>query len=151
MEVFFMKHNYELRSEANRMPITFKTLEECSAMVQYLSFKNVDVIFTDLTDKNDICEFDFDLYKKHLHDFTNKLNHQRYIDSLILIKNCANHESINYSDLLMPIIKENDKLVEQYKNGNDKALNALVGKVMKIDKSYSAVVIKEELIKLMAE
>jgi aspartyl-tRNA(Asn)/glutamyl-tRNA(Gln) amidotransferase subunit B len=51
----------------------------------------------------------------------------------------------------MPIIKENDKLVEQYKSGNDKALNALVGKVMKIDKSYSAVVIKEELIKLMAE
>jgi Asp-tRNA(Asn)/Glu-tRNA(Gln) amidotransferase B subunit len=43
----------------------------------------------------------------------------------------------------MPIIKENDKLVEQYKSGNDKALNALVGKVMKIDKSYSAVVIKE--------
>jgi hypothetical protein len=27
----------------------------------------------------------------------------------------------------------------------------LVGKVMKIDKSYSAVVIKEELIKLMSE
>ena len=108
-----MKHNYELRSEANRMLIIFETLEECSAMVQYLQFKNTDVVFTDLTDKNDICEFDFDLYKKHLHDFINKLNSLRYIDSLILIKNCANHESINYSDLLMPIIKENDKLVEQ--------------------------------------
>ena len=52
---------------------------------------------------------------------------------------------------IQELIKENDKLVEQYKSGNDKALNALVGKVMKIDKSYSAVVIKEELIKLMAE
>ena len=62
MEVFFMKHNYELRSEINRMPIIFETLEECSAMVQYLQFKNTDVVFTDLTDKNDICEFDFDLY-----------------------------------------------------------------------------------------
>ena len=64
-----MKHNYELRSEANRMPITFKTLEECSAMVQYLSFKNVDIIFTDLTDKNDICEFDFKIYWIELYIF----------------------------------------------------------------------------------
>ena len=150
MEVFFMNHNYELRSEANRMSITFKTLEECSAMVQYLSFKNVDVIFTDLTDKNDICEFDFDLYEKHLHDFINKLNSLRYIDSLILINNFANYESIDYSSLLLPIIKENDNLVEQYKNGNDKALNALVGKVMKIDRSFPASTIKEELIKIIS-
>lgn len=42
------------------------------------------------------------------------------------------------------VVSENAKIVEQVKQGNDKALNALVGKVMKVQR-YDAVAIRELL------
>jgi Asp-tRNA(Asn)/Glu-tRNA(Gln) amidotransferase B subunit len=42
-----------------------------------------------------------------------------------------------------------NKLTDQYKSGNEKALNALMGKFLKSNKGYDPKEVKEELIKIL--
>ena len=44
-----------------------------------------------------------------------------------------------------------EALVTQYKSGNEKALNALLGKFLKSNKGYDPKEVKEELIKLLTD
>ena len=55
----------------------------------------------------------------------------------------------DFSVLLLPILSSNSALVEQYKSGNEKAVNSLLGKFLKDNKGYDPKEIKEELIKLI--
>lgn len=70
---------------------------------------------------------------------------------IILGHDLANLETsgLDYSVLLKPIIDANTQLVDQYKSGNEKALNALMGKFLKENKGYNPSEIKDELIKLL--
>lgn len=72
-------------------------------------------------------------------------------DVVILGLDLANLETsgLDYSVLLKPTIDANTQLVDQYKSGNEKALNALMGKFLKENKGYNPSEIKEELIKLL--
>ena len=51
--------------------------------------------------------------------------------------------------MFAPILLENEKLVDQYRSGNDKALNALIGKFLKSNKGYDPKEVKDELMKLL--
>ena len=55
----------------------------------------------------------------------------------------------NTRRLCAPILLENEKLVDQYRSGNDKVLNALIGKFLKSNKGYDPKEVKDELMKLL--
>ena len=55
----------------------------------------------------------------------------------------------NLSELILPIIHDNMDIVTQYKNGNIKIINSLIGKVLKSQKGLDPNSIKEELLKIV--
>lgn len=134
----------ELRSEPKKLPIKFETLEEAKAVFQHVLLKGRELFISgDLKD-----EFDVEKYQYHF----DNLSAQNEVDIIILFHDLAQLEQKeDFSVMLAPIISENEALVTQYKSGNEKALNALLGKFLKSNKGYDPKEVKEELIKLLKE
>lgn len=134
----------ELRSDPKKLPIKFETLEEAQAVYQHVLLKGRELfIVGDLKDG-------FDVEKYHNH--YDNLSPQNEVDIIILLHDLAQLEQKeDFSVMLTPILVENEALVSQYKSGNEKALNALLGKFLKSNKGYDPKEVKEELIKLLTE
>lgn len=134
--------NYELRSDEKKYPIYTETLEEACAYIQAVKcIYEKDIFLTG--DLN--VDFDINLYKQFIHDIkTCNVN-------LIILGNdlASLQQKEDFSVLLLPILSSNSALVEQYKSGNEKAVNSLLGKFLKDNKGYDPKEIKEELIKLI--
>ncbi len=134
--------NYELRSDEKKYPIYTETLEEACAYIQAVKcIYEKDIFLTG--DLN--VDFDINLYKQFIHNMkTCNVN-------LIILGNdlASLQQKEDFSVLLLPILSSNSALVEQYKSGNEKAVNSLLGKFLKDNKGYDPKEIKEELIKLI--
>lgn len=135
--------NYELRSDEKKYPIYTETLEEACAYIQAVKCIYQKDLF--LTGELDV-EFDIELYKKFIREM------KSCNVSLIILGNdlAQLQQKEEFSVILGPTISANAALVEQYKAGNEKALNALLGKFLKENKGYSPQEVKEELIKLIS-
>jgi len=76
-----------------------------------------------------------------------------YIPKSFSIKNKKDILKIKDSEikpLCIKVIKENPKAVQDYKNGEEKSLNFLIGKVMSLsNKRADFKIAKEELLKLL--
>lgn len=134
----------ELRSDEKKLPIKFETLEEATAVYQHVLLKGRELFISgDLKDEFDI--------KKYQYHFDNP-SAQNEVDIIILLHDFAQLEQKeDFSVMFSPILAENESLVTQYKSGNEKALNALLGKFLKSNKGYDPKEVKEELIKLLKE
>lgn len=133
---------FELRSDPKKFPISVNTYEQATAYVNAVkAIYNVDIHVT-----GDIPEeFSIETYNQFLKSI--KTND---VDLIILGNDLAQLEQKeDFSVLLQPIFDANEKLVEQYKSGNEKALNALLGKFLKDNKGYDPKEVKEEVIKLL--
>lgn len=134
---------YKLRSQKGKMPIHADSLELALAYKNAVKFKfDKEVVIEPELDYNDGLDIE---------KYTNIFKKLPLADIVILGLDLANLETsgLDYSVLLKPIIDSNNQLVEQYKSGNEKALNALMGKFLKENKGYNPSEIKEELIKLL--
>lgn len=141
MELYML---YELRSDPKKYPIKFERFEEASAMIQLVkSADDKDLFLTgDIPD-----EFDMDYYLTFI---KNPMGPQFLVDYYILSRDVAQFEQKeDFGVMFAPIISENEKLVDQYRSGNDKALNALIGKFLKSNKGYDPKEVKDELMKLL--
>lgn len=122
---------------------------------------NADSLELALAYKNAVkFRFDKDIVIEPELDYNDGLDVEKYTiiykqlplaDIIILGLDLANLETngLDYSVLLKPTIDSNTQLVDQYKSGNEKALNALMGKFLKENKGYNPSDIKDELIKLL--
>ena len=135
---------FELRSDEKKYPIRFERFEEAAAMIQLVkSVDDKDLFLTgDIPD-----EFDMEYYLNYIRQ---PMGPKFFIDYYILSRDVAQLEQKeDFGVMFVPILSENEKLVEQYKSGNEKALNALVGKFLKANKGYDPKEVKEELIKIL--
>ena len=132
----------ELRSEEKKLPIKFNTIEEAIAVYQHVLLQGRELFITgELKD-----EFDVEKYQNHYYN----LSAQNEVDIIILLHDLAQLEQKeDFSIMFAPILSEHEALVTQYKSGNEKALNALLGKFLKSNKGYDPKEVKEELIKLL--
>ncbi len=131
----------ELRSDPKKMPIKVASFELATAYKQKCLDYGREIYIT-----GDIPEtFDIDLYTMHY----NKLNGGD-VDLIILVNDFANLEQKeDYGVLFAPILAENQILVDQYRNGNEKALNAIMGKFLKANKGYLPAEVKAALIEIL--
>lgn len=135
----------ELRSTVDKKPIVCNTIENAET-IAYLTFMLFDV---KVLMKYEGCDEQFEYTPSYKQDFS--YNAQQYVDSIILGKDYASLGiEIDYKTLFVPIFEANEKLVEQYKAGNEKALNALLGKFLKDNKGVDPKEVKVELIKLLS-
>lgn len=135
--------NYELRSDEKKLPIYTETIEEAIAYVQAVKCIYQKDIF--LTGELDV-EFDINLYNQFIHNMKSC-----NVKLIILGNDLAQLEQKeDFTTLLTPILESNTSLVDQYKAGNEKALNSLLGKFLKENKGYDPKEIKEEFIKLIS-
>lgn len=135
---------FELRSDPKKYPIRFDRFEDASAMMQLVkSVDNRDLFLTG----NIPDEFDMEYYL----DFISKpMPSQFFIDYYILSRDVAQLEQKeDFSILFAEIFEANGQLVDQYKSGNEKALNAIVGKFLKSNKGYDPKEVKDEMIKCL--
>lgn len=134
---------YKLRSQSGKMPINADSLELALAYKNAVKFRfDKDIVIEPELDYNDGLDVEkYTIIYKQL----------PLADIIILGLDLANLETngLDYSILLKPTIDANTQLVDQYKSGNEKALNALMGKFLKENKGYNPSEIKEELIKLL--
>lgn len=136
---------FELRSEEKKLPISVPTIEEAVAYMQIVkTLYDRDLLLTgEIPDV-----FDLEKYNEIIGNYTSKS--KTYVDIIILGKDLAQlQQKEDYTVLLTPIFDANEKLVQQYKEGNEKALNALLGKFLKENKGYEPKEVKEEIIKLI--
>lgn len=133
---------FELRSDHKKFPIRVKTFEEATAYINTVkAIYNIDIHLTGEIPE----EFSIELYNEFLKNLKTS-----NVDLIILGNDLAQLEQKeDFSVLLQPIFDANEKLVEQYKAGNEKALNALLGKFLKDNKGYDPKEVKEEVIKLL--
>ena len=135
---------FELRSDEKKFPIIVDSYEK-AVLYQQLVLALYDREIFVTSDGNDY-EFDIEIYNKLLLE-TEVPN----VDVIILGLDLANlQQKEDFSVMLNPIIEANEKLVSQYKEGNDKALNALLGKFLKENRGYDPKEVKEELITLLS-
>lgn len=135
---------FELRSDPKKVSIKFNTFEECAATIQCVESRG-KVLYLSGDDIPD--EFDMDLY---IQITTSEMTPNFLIGYIILLNDLACIEgTVDYKTLFSNILTENSKLVEQYKVGNDKALNALIGKFLKEHKGYDPKEVKTELINIL--
>ena len=135
---------FELRSDEKKFPIIVDSYEKAVLYQQLVLALYDREIF--VTSDGAEYEFDINVYNKLLLE-TEVPN----VDVIILGLDLANlQQKEDFSAMLNPIIEANEKLVSQYKEGNDKALNALLGKFLKENRGYDPKEVKEELIKLLS-
>jgi Asp-tRNA(Asn)/Glu-tRNA(Gln) amidotransferase B subunit len=135
---------FELRSDEKKYPIRFERFEEAAAMIQLVkSVDDKDLFLTgDIPD-----DFDMEYYLNYIHQ---PMGPKFFIDYYILSRDVAQLEQKeDFGVMFAPIFEENAILVDQYKSGNEKALNALMGKFLKSNKGYDPKEVKEELIKIL--
>lgn len=135
---------FELRSNEKKIPIRFERFEEAAAMIQLVkSVDGIDLFLTgDIPD-----EFDIEYYLNYIHQ---PMGPKFFIDYYILSRDVANLEQKeDFAQIFAPILESNLQLVDQYKSGNEKALNALMGKFLKTNKGYDPKEVKDELIKIL--
>ena len=145
---------YELRSAPGKIAIKVTDYEEVQAMrfLCQMAYKREIIITPDEVPDT----FDMGLYKlyydKHLMStiINGKLTMRLSVDVIILGKDLANFESVDYPTMLQPYITDNEALVIQFKNGNVKALNALMGKFLKDHRGHDPQKIKEQLTIMLA-
>lgn len=134
--------NYALRSQEKKYPLYTETLEEAVAYVQAVKCIYEKDLF--LTGNFDV-EFDINLYNQFIRNMKSC-----NVKLIILGNDLAQLEQKeDFAILLLPVIQANQSLADQYKAGNEKSLNALLGKFLKDNKGYDPKEIKEELIKLI--
>lgn len=149
--------SFQLRSAPNKKPITVQTYEEAQAL-RVLCFQFYD---REIEIEGEIPdEFDLGRYARHrlINRHPQKLlvNGKEVMhvhlstDLVILGLDLANFESVDYTSLLQPYIADNAKLVDQYRAGNEKALNSLMGKFLKDHKGHDAKFIKDALISMLS-
>lgn len=73
------------------------------------------------------------------------------IDVVILGLDLANRETADLSAVVGPVVDANSPLVEQYVGGNEKALNAIMGKFMRDNKGYDPAVVKDAIVAYIME
>lgn len=136
---------FELRSHPDKKPIIvndIETLESIACLVLAYYDKRVLIKYPDV-------EESFEYMYAPSEDY--KFTAQNFVDAIILGNDFTNLEiSLDYGELFKPIFEANEKLVAQYKDGNEKALNALLGKFLKDNKGVDPKAVKEELIKLLS-
>lgn len=134
----------ELRSNLDKKPIIVQTIEELERIAYFTYIKHGVNVFIKYPDIDDHFQY-------VPSPCTDTLTDKELVDVIILGKDLAMLEkSLDYSELFKPIFAENEKLVEQYKTGNEKALNALLGKFLKDNKGVDPKEVKENLIKLLS-
>lgn len=130
---------YLIAKSKNKVPLAYADFNEFLVALTFFPDYEFEVPVSD----NNHSVFDKERYEAYFKEFPGSI-------SYIILKNDFNNSIVeDFSAMLLPIIAENASLCEQYRNGNEKALNALMGKVLKIDKTISPVKVKEELIKLI--
>ncbi len=136
---------FELRSHPDKKPIIvndIESLESIACLVLAHYDKRVLIKYPDVDES-----FEYMYAPSNNYNFTA----QNFVDAIILGNDFSNLEiSLDYGVLFKPIFEANEKLVSQYKEGNEKALNALLGKFLKDNKGVDPKAVKEELIKLLS-
>ena len=135
---------FELRSDLRKVSIKFDTFEECAAMIQLVESygKTLYLSGDDIPD-----EFDIKLYMQII---KSEMSAKFLLGYIILLNDLACNEGVaDYENLFSNILNDNSKLIEQYKLGNDKALNALMGKFLKEHRGYDPKEVKDELTKIL--
>lgn len=136
---------FELRSDEKKCPIRFERFEEAAAMIQLVKASSCRDLF--LSGNEIPEEFDIEYYNEFI---KNAMNTAFIVDFIILDHDLAQLEQKeDFGVMFAPIFEENAILVDQYKSGNEKALNALMGKFLKSNKGYDPKEVKEELIKIL--
>lgn len=135
---------FELRSDPRKVSIKFNTFEECAAMIQCVESQGKVLHLSGDKIPN---EFDIDAY---MNIIKSEMTPTFLIGYIILLNDLACIEGhVDYASLFYNILKDNSALVEQYKTGNDKALNALMGKFLKEHRGYDPKEVKTELINIL--
>jgi hypothetical protein len=148
--------SFKLRSQPNKKSVSVESYEEAQALKVLCQerFGREIEIEGEVPSEFDTAAF----YRyKSMHwrvRFMNSSAQSRRdhysVDLLILGHDLANFESVDYKTLLQPYIDSNQKLMEQFKAGNDKALNSLMGKFLKDHKGHDAKFIKDALISMLS-
>ena len=94
-----------------------------------------------------------------IEDNNSQFNEEEYNNFIKKFINSADYIILEYqlasiiiedlSKLLLPIIHANMDIVTQYKNGNIKIINSLIGKVLKKKKGLDPNSVKAELLKIV--
>ena len=131
---------YELRSAPNKKPIIVNSYEHAKAFDEVVKMVyGRDIIITPdiIPDEFDMVEYSL---QTQLLARKTSINNQTRVflnpDVIILGKDLANFESVDLPSILTPHLQSNSELVKQYKEGNTKALNSLVGKFLKEHKGH---------------
>ena len=73
------------------------------------------------------------------------------VDIVILGLDLANRETGDLSAIVGPVVDANSPLAEQFVGGNEKALNAIMGKFMRDNKGYDPAVVKDAIVTYIME
>lgn len=158
-------YEIELRSNPERKPIKVDSVEQAivySEMVLSMFNRKLFITYPLCDDSYEYVELD----EKDV-AYTKSYTHEELeqpiqaygksikvsmVDIYILGLDLGMIEAtLDYAVLFKPILETNEKMVEQYKSGNDKALNALLGKFLKDNRGTDPKEVKEELIKLLSK
>ena len=125
-----------LKSSENKVGISYKSDEEIVFLMNYVQMKyDVNLLLEDEWSG----EFSIEYYNNL------SLSPQMYVDSIILGKDLANVIVDNNAlkSIVLDIIKENVSIVNQYRSGNERSLNSLIGLFMKSNKGYNPIIVKQ--------
>lgn len=135
---------FELRSDPRKVSIKFSTFEECAAMIQCVESQGKVLHLSGDEIPN---EFDIEAY---MNIIKSEMTPAFLIGYIILLNDLACIEGhVDYESLFYNILKDNSALVDQYMTGNEKSLNAIMGKFLKENKGYDPKEVKSALIEIM--
>lgn len=139
---------FEIRSREDKKPIIVQTIDELETIAFNVFVKFDRTVWVKYPDSEEMFEYTY-IGKKEGISYT--VNAQMYVDIVILgLDGATSEKQLDYGEIFKPIFEANMKLVEQYKAGNEKALNALLGKFLKDNRDSNPKDVKEALIKLLS-
>ena len=131
-------NSYAISPNENITPLFFNNVNHWLVAITLFPDYIIELPIED----ND-SQFNEEEYNKFIKEFINSP------DYIILEHQIGLALVGNLSELLLPIIHANMDIVTQYKNGNIKIINSLIGKVLKSQKGLDPNSIKSELLKIV--
>lgn len=131
-------NSYAISSNENITPLFFNNVNHWLAAITLFPDYIIEL---PIEDNN--SQFNEEEYNKFIKEFI------KSADYIILEYQLGLALVGNLSELILPIIHANMDIVTQYKNGNIKIINSLIGKVLKSQKGLDPNSIKEELLKIV--
>ena len=127
---------YEIRSSSDRKPVVVGHRYQADRLVELVKARfGRDVTITETPGDAEDAYTDA----------------QMSVDIVILGLDLANREAADLSSIVGPVVDANSALAEQYVGGNEKALNAIMGKFMRENKGYDPAVVKDAIVTYIME